>query len=199
MSPNFCVLGSCSYTSPVTPLRFLFWVLPFTHTYTHTLMSLRTIHKQRICYVGFGVNKSVFTGSLTFCVSSLELGASQFSRVGDKCGLPMRETLREAGWMPGLGRPPEESMVTHSSILTWRTPRTEKSGGLQSIEWQRVRHKWSNLAHTPALTTRTLLKCPWDLNTNCKGIQSSTLVLPVFVIGIYVFKGYTYCTSLTNT
>ena len=104
------------------------------------------------------------------------------------------------GWLDAwVGKTPRGEHGDPLSILTWRTPRTEKSGGLESIGWQRVRHEWSNFAHTPALTARTLLKCPWDLNTNCKGIQSSTLVFPVFVIGIYVFKGYTYCTSLTNT
>ena len=34
----------------------------------------------------------------------------------------------------------EEGMATHSSILAWRNPRTEESGGLQSIGWQTVRH-----------------------------------------------------------
>ena len=29
--------------------------------------------------------------------------------------------------------PQEEDMATHSSILAWRIPQTEKSGGLQSI------------------------------------------------------------------
>jgi len=29
--------------------------------------------------------------------------------------------------------PLEESMETHSSILAWRIPRTEKPGGLQSV------------------------------------------------------------------
>ena len=29
--------------------------------------------------------------------------------------------------------PLEEEMATHSSILAWRTPWTEKLGGLQSI------------------------------------------------------------------
>ena len=35
-----------------------------------------------------------------------------------------------------LGRedPLEEGMATHSSILSWRTPRTEEPGGLQSVE-----------------------------------------------------------------
>ena len=34
----------------------------------------------------------------------------------------------------------ERGMATHSSILAWRIPRTEKPGGLQSIGLQRVRH-----------------------------------------------------------
>ena len=38
-------------------------------------------------------------------------------------------------------------MATHSSILAWRIPWTEKPGGLQSIESHRVRHNQSNLAH----------------------------------------------------
>ena len=37
-------------------------------------------------------------------------------------------------------------METHSSILAWRIPLTEKPGRLQSIGLHRVRHHWSNLA-----------------------------------------------------
>ena len=39
-----------------------------------------------------------------------------------------------------LGRedPLEKGMATHSSILAWRIPRTEKSGRLQSKGLQRV-------------------------------------------------------------
>ena len=36
--------------------------------------------------------------------------------------------------------PMEEGMATHSSILGWRIPWTEKPGELQSIGPQRVRH-----------------------------------------------------------
>ena len=41
-----------------------------------------------------------------------------------------------------LGRedPLEKEMVTHSSILAWKTPRTEKPGRLQSRGSQRVGH-----------------------------------------------------------
>ena len=43
---------------------------------------------------------------------------------------------------PPLGRedPLEEEMATHSSILAWKSPWTEKPGGLQSTGFQRVKH-----------------------------------------------------------
>ena len=38
----------------------------------------------------------------------------------------------------GVEDPLEEGMATRSSILAWRTPRTEEPGGLQSTGSQRV-------------------------------------------------------------
>ena len=45
-------------------------------------------------------------------------------------------------WVQSLGQedPLEKGMATHSTILAWRIPWTEESGGLQSIDSQRVRH-----------------------------------------------------------
>ena len=40
------------------------------------------------------------------------------------------------GLIPGLGRPLEEGMATHSSILAWRIPLTQEPGGLQPMELQ---------------------------------------------------------------
>ena len=42
----------------------------------------------------------------------------------------------------GLGQedPLEKGMATHSSILAWRIPWTEESGGLQPTGSHRVRH-----------------------------------------------------------
>ena len=40
----------------------------------------------------------------------------------------------------GQEDPLEKGMATHSSILAWRIPWAEESGGLQSMESQRVRH-----------------------------------------------------------
>ena len=48
--------------------------------------------------------------------------------------------IRDTGSSPGSGRSPQGGMATHSSILAWRIPWTEETGGLQSIESQRVRH-----------------------------------------------------------
>ena len=49
-----------------------------------------------------------------------------------------------------LGRedPPEEGLATHSIIPAWGIPWTEELGWLQSIGWRRVRHNWSDSAHT---------------------------------------------------
>ena len=56
----------------------------------------------------------------------------------------MRET-----WVWSLGQedPLEKEMATHSSILAWRIPWTEKPGGLQSMGSQRVRHNWETNTH----------------------------------------------------
>ena len=47
-------------------------------------------------------------------------------------------------WVQSLGQgdPLEKGMATHSSVLVWRIPWTEKPGGLQSMGSQRVRHDW---------------------------------------------------------
>ena len=37
----------------------------------------------------------------------------------------------------------EKAMATHSSILAWRIPWTEKPCGLESMRSQRVRHDWA--------------------------------------------------------
>ena len=53
----------------------------------------------------------------------------------------------------------EKEMATHSSILAWRIPLTEKLGGLQSMGLQRVGHDWAtntNTQHTPFYPTSKL-------------------------------------------
>ena len=74
---------------------------------------------------------------------------------------PMWET-----WVQSLGRedPLEKEMVTHSSILAWRIPWTEKSGRLQSSGSQRVGRDF----------TFTFLLSPW-LKPGPRATHSSEL------------------------
>ena len=72
----------------------------------------------------------------------------------------MRETwVRSLGWED----PPEEDMVTHTSILIWEIPRTEEPGGLQSMGLQRVRHdlvtKQNTVQRTNTVKTN---RVPWN-------------------------------------
>ena len=48
--------------------------------------------------------------------------------------------MGEAVLILGQENPLEEGMATHSSILAWRMPWTEKPGELQSTRLQRVRY-----------------------------------------------------------
>ena len=67
------------------------------------------------------------------------LTVEQASMVAQKVkNLPaMQETgVRSLGWEDPL----EKGMATHSFILGWRIPRTEKPGRLQSMGSQTVRH-----------------------------------------------------------
>ena len=46
----------------------------------------------------------------------------------------------DSGSIPGQEDPLEKEMATHSSILAWRIPGTEKPGGLQPMESQTAGH-----------------------------------------------------------
>ena len=50
-------------------------------------------------------------------------------------------TIQET-WVQSLGQedPLEEEVATLSNILAWKIPWTEKPGGLQSVESQKVGH-----------------------------------------------------------
>ena len=56
-------------------------------------------------------------------------------------------------WSLGWEDPLEKSMANHSSILAWRIPWTEETGGLQSLGSERVRHYWMTNAFTFTCTS----------------------------------------------
>ena len=59
----------------------------------------------------------------------------------------MHETLEMQVLSLGQEDPLEEGMATHSSILAWEIPWTEKPGVLQSMGSQRVGEDCSNSTH----------------------------------------------------
>ena len=65
-----------------------------------------------------------------------------------------RQCKRPGFWYLGRENPLEKGMVTHSSILAWRIPWTDKPSRLQSMESQRVGHDW---------VTTLSLYFPWTM------------------------------------
>ena len=67
----------------------------------------------------------------------------------------MQETqVQSLGWEDPWEDPLEKEMANNSSILVWKIPWMEESGGLQSMGLQRVRHDW-------VTNTFTFHTCKW--------------------------------------
>ena len=70
------------------------------------------------------------------------------SYIGFPCGTkvkicpPIQKMQETQVWYLGPKDLLEEEMATHFSILTWKIPGTEETGGLQSMALQRVGHDW---------------------------------------------------------
>ena len=78
-----------------------------------------------------GVTTSVFEGR----ASQVALGVKNLP--------PNAGDIRDSSSIPRLGTSPGGGgghIATHSSILAWKIPWIEESGGLQSMGSQRVRH-----------------------------------------------------------
>ena len=58
--------------------------------------------------------------------------------LGGSDGQESAHNAGDLGWKDPL----EKGMATHSSVLAWRIPWTEESGGLQSMGSQRIGHDY---------------------------------------------------------
>ena len=67
----------------------------------------------------------------------------------------------------------QEGMATHSSILAWRIPWTEKPGRVQSIGLQKVRHNSSDLACMQRITGSQDKLQTTDLYQKLKGLSTT--------------------------
>ena len=76
---------------------------------------------------------------LTSLIVNLTIPSVMASLVAQRV---MRLPAMQETWVRSLGQedPLEKEMATHSSILAWKIPWTEKPGRQQSMGSQRVRH-----------------------------------------------------------
>ena len=68
--------------------------------------------------------------------------------------------MQEAwAWSLSQEYPLEKGMATLSSILAWRIPWTEETGGPQSMRLQRIGHAWATkYEHLRALLKKSVLQ-----------------------------------------
>ena len=76
---------------------------------------------------------------------------------------------RRRWFNPWVGQIPwRRKMETHSSILAWKIPLTEKPSELQSKGWQRVRHDWvTKCTHTRTYHSHQTHPFSWTLQPMC--------------------------------
>ena len=90
----------------------------------------------------------------------------------------MQETsVRSLDWED----PPEKEMATHSSILAWRIPWTEKPDRLQSMGLQRVGHNWVTFTQR------------WSLSITIKTCWRHSRVHCMLLVCFTLFEHHTVC------
>ena len=81
--------------------------------------------------------------SLCFVYTCIHFWASLVAQPVKKQTAVQETPVRFLGWEDPL----EKGTATHSSVLAWRIPRTEKPGGLQSMGSQRVGQDWATFTY----------------------------------------------------
>ena len=74
---------------------------------------------------------------------TLRLGASLVAQTVEPLPAVREPWVQSLGWEEALAK----QTATHSSILSWKIPRTEEPGRLQSMGLQRVKHDWATSRH----------------------------------------------------
>ena len=110
----------------------------------------------------------------------------------------MQETEEIWAWSLGQEDSPEEDTAPHSSVLAWRIPRTEETGGLQSTgaqNWTRLK-RFSTHLHTHALSGFRLkgnygkLEKKWTNSLGAPGCYE-----PMSFLVFFYFFGIVYTDS----
>ena len=114
----------------------LWWLLLYSgtesHLFIHSSIQSPSKHQSRVSdgqaccdvYLYFYLSLSLSTYSI-FIISQVVLAAKNLpANAGD---------ARDMSSIPGQEDPLEEETAPHSSILAWRNPWSEETGGLQSV------------------------------------------------------------------
>ena len=91
-------------------------------------------------------------------------------------------------WSLGWEDPLEKEMATHSSILAWRIPWTEKPGGLQSMGSQRVVHDWATSFSFPFMGPDAMILVFWTLSFK-PGFSLLSLIFIKMLFRSFSFSG----------
>ena len=136
--------------------------------YVHQIIKLYTINILYISYISRKVQRKIFLRIQWSTLASL----TQCSPVAQMVkNLPAVQETQV--WALGQEVPLEKGMTTHSSILTWRIPWTEKPGRLQSMVSQSQTRPSKLHIHFLILiiwlqhhlineTNRKLFMCVWE-------------------------------------
>ena len=118
--------------------------------------------------------------------------------------LPAMQETPETGVRLGWEDPLEEEMSTRSSILVWRIPWKEETGGLQSIGLRRVRHAWTTkhrhlLENNPLIPVTffhwaTLYLSFWPV-FNISPLESCSLT-PLFALDFVLCAQMKFCATV---
>ena len=134
---------SSLYILDISPLS-LVW---FTNTFYHSVSYLITLLRIFFAVQKFFSLKTTFRGAYMF------LQASLLAQMVKK----LQETQV---WSLGWEDPLEKRMATHSSILAWKIPWTEKPGGLQRTIVHGVTKSWMQLSDTQVPSFVATIKNP---------------------------------------
>ena len=151
---NFVTVGESLTHQYSSTLKFHFWYVSKRNlpkctqnwkvfNKTQNTNMTKTLSKLGIKGNFLNLIESIYKKKKTDNISS---GASPSS--SSKTSACNARAAGDLVWSLGWENLQEEGMAIHSSILTWRIPWTEDPDRLWSTGSQRVRHNWSDLAHT---------------------------------------------------
>ena len=124
--------------------RTNFYFGPSVFLFIHIKTLLKCLFSVQLIDIRFSLI-FIFYGYRFICFCIISLGIPWWFRW--KESHPPTAMPENWVWPLGVENPLEEEMATHSSVPTWRIPRTAEPDGPQSPVSQRVGHDWATNTH----------------------------------------------------